>query len=55
MLWVMHIYWFSMFVRMVTKAIKKGDTEDRQNDTQKTLARDSQKDKSVEMKDTNTP
>ena len=33
MLWVMHIYWFSLFVRMVTKAIKKGDTEDRQNDT----------------------
>jgi len=34
---VLHYYWFSIFCRMIYKAVTKGDTEDRQNDTSKTL------------------
>ena len=35
---MLHYYWFSMFCNMIYKAITKGDTEDRQNDTSKLLA-----------------
>jgi len=34
---MLHYYWFSIFCRMIYKAVTKGDTEDRQNDTSKTL------------------